>query len=361
MAANDTLTAVAENQTLTAVRGLLVGHWTDQEAATGCTAVLCPAGAAAGVDVRGGAPGTRETDVLRPTTLADRVHGILLGGGSAFGLAAADGVMRLLEERGHGFDVGVARVPLVPAAVVFDLAVGRADVRPDAAAGYAAAAAATGAPVERGCVGAGTGAAVGHALGREWATKSGLGSAAVRVPGGPTVAALAAVNAYGDVIDPESGKVVAGARAAAGGFADAAALLRAGTVAWIAAALAAHDDAGDTSGTAGPATASGAAPTAHTVIGVVATDAVLSKPECTRLALMAHDGLARAVRPAHTMVDGDTIFGLATGTLGAGADVSVLGALAAEAFARAVLDAVCSATSLAGLPCAAECAAPAPR
>jgi L-aminopeptidase/D-esterase-like protein len=350
------------NDTLTAVGGLLVGHWTDQEAATGCTAVLCPAGAAAGVDVRGGAPGTRETDVLRPTTLADRVHGILLGGGSAFGLAAADGVMRHLEEAGHGFDVGVARVPLVPAAVIFDLAVGRADVRPDVASGYAAAATATTAPVERGCVGAGTGAAVGHALGREWATKSGLGSAAVRVPGGPTVAALAAVNAYGDVVDPESGKVVAGARAAAGGFADAAALLRAGAVAQIAAALAAHDDAGDgddTRGTAGSATAPGAAvPTSHTVIGVAATDAVLSKSECARLALMAHDGLARAVSPAHTMVDGDTIFGLATGKLGVGADVSVLGALAAEVFAAAVLDAVRSATSLAGLPCAAEWAPP---
>jgi L-aminopeptidase/D-esterase-like protein len=332
---------VAENQTLTAVRGLLVGHWTDPEAATGCTAVLCPAGATAGVDVRGGAPGTRETDVLRPTTLADRVHGVLLGGGSAYGLAAADGIMRFLEERGHGFDVGVARVPLVPGAVIFDLAVGRPDLRPDTAAGYAAASAATPDAVARGCVGAGTGAAVGHALGHERTIKSGLGSAAVRVPGGPVVAALAVVNAYGDVIDPESGAVIAGPRAAAGGFADTAALLRSGEVRQIAAAL------------SGPTEAS----PGHTVICVVATDARLSKPECTRLALMAHDGLARSVRPSHTMVDGDTIFGLATGELGEGADVSVLGALAAEALAAAILDAVRSATGLAGLPSATEWAA----
>jgi len=363
----------AGNNTLTAVDGLLVGHWTDLDAATGCTAVLCPRGAAAGVAVVGGAPGTRETDAVQPTTLVDRVHGVVLSGGSAYGLAVADGVMRWLEEEGHGVDVGVARVPIVPAAVIFDLAVGRPDVRPGSEAGYSAAAAASAAPVARGCVGAGTGAAVGHALGREWVTKSGLGSAAVRVPGGPVVAAIAVVNAYGDVIDPASRSVVAGARVAsaqassgtgvaAGGFADTAALLRSGALSQIAGALAAgppHSEATSRGADARPAetarSASVDAPGAsHTVIGVVATDARLGKADSSRVALMAHDGLARVVSPAHTMVDGDTIFALATGTTGAQHDVSVIGALAAEAFAAAVLDAVRSATSLAGLPSAAD-------
>lgn len=354
------------NDTITAVGGIIAGHWTDREAATGCTAILCPTGAVVGVDVRGGAPGTRETDVARPTVNAQVVHGVLLGGGSAFGLAAADGVMRWLEERSCGFDVGVAHVPLVPSAVIYDLAVGRADVRPDAAAGYAACEAASKRPLESGCVGAGTGAAVGHAGGTPLSTKSGLGTATLRLPGGPVVAAVTAVNAFGDVVDPASSRIVAGARAAAGGFADTAARIRAGELRDIAGALTRGSGAGfgcEPGGAAG----AGAATAPHTVIGVVATDAPLTKPQATRLALMAHDGLARTIRPAHTMLDGDTIFALATGTWpdaaggGAGADgqaevpdVSVLGALAADAFALAVLDAVRSATSLAGLPSAAD-------
>jgi len=367
------------NDTVTAVDGIIAGHWTDREAATGCTVILCPQGAAVGVDVRGGAPGTRETDVARPTMNAAVVHGVLLSGGSAFGLAAGDGVMRWLEERSCGFDVGVAHVPLVPGAVIYDLAVGSADVRPDAAAGYAACEAASQRPLERGCVGAGTGAAVGHAGGTPLATKSGLGSAALRLPGGPVVAAVTAVNAFGDVFDPASGAVLAGARAAAGGFADTAARIRAGELRDIAGALTRGSGAGfgcQPAGTAG----AGAATAPHTVIGVVATDALLTKPQAARLALMAHDGLARTIRPAHTMLDGDTIFALATGmwpdAVGANGparvpgadgeagprtggqaeipDVSVLGALAADAFALAVLDAVGSAASLAGLPSAAD-------
>jgi len=389
------------NDTITAVPGLLAGHWTDREAATGCTVILCPRGATVGIDVRGGAPGTRETDVARPTMNAQVIHGVLLGGGSAFGLAAADGVMRWLEERDCGFDVGVAHVPLVPAAVVYDLAVGRADVRPDAAAGYAACEAASERPLESGCVGAGTGAAVGHAGGTPLATKSGLGSAALRLPGGPVVAAVTAVNAFGDVLDPATGVIVAGARAEGGGFADTAARIRAGELRDIAGALTRGSGAGygcEPDGTAagGPhgtaagrpngatrgrpnGAAPGRATAPHTVIGVVATDATLTKAQAARLALMAHDGLARTISPAHTMLDGDTIFALATGTwkdgdpaagsagrgaagvpmagadgAAADADVSVLGALAADAFALAVLDAVRSATSLAGLPCAAD-------
>ena len=215
----------ADNQTLTLVTGLEVGHWTDLEAATGCTVVLCgPDGAVAGVDVRGSAPGTRETDLLAPLNLIERVHAVLLTGGSAFGLDAAGGAMRWLEERRLGCDMGVCRVPLVSAAVLFDLGVGRADVRPGATAGYAACEAASSAAVQRGSVGAGTGATVGKVLGRERATKGGIGCAAVRLGGGAVIAALVAVNAGGDVIEPESGEVVAGARGDDGRYVRAARL-----------------------------------------------------------------------------------------------------------------------------------------
>jgi len=349
---------VKGNDTITAVPGIVAGHWTDLDAATGCTAVLCPEGAVVGVDVRGGSPGTRETDLARPTANAPGVHGVMLCGGSAFGLACADGAMRWLEERGRGFDVGVAVVPLVPAAVIFDLAVGSADRRPDAEAGYAACAAASGGTLARGCVGAGTGAAVGHACGTPMATKSGLGSAVLRVPDGPTVGAAAVVNAFGDVRDPQTGEIVAGARAEGGGFADTAARIRDGELRDVAGEFARDESA------------SRGVP--HTVIGVVATDARLSKAQVARLATCAHDGLARTIRPAHTMLDGDTVFALATGRLGATqdgsgakrgdaggphavdgcADVSALSALAADVFAAAILDSVRSASSLAGLPSA---------
>jgi L-aminopeptidase/D-esterase-like protein len=310
---------------LTDVAGLTVGHWTDLEAATGCTVVVCgEEGAVAGVEVRGSAPGTRETDLLDPVNAVQRVHAVLIGGGSAFGLDAASGVMRWLEAHGRGVEVGPLRVPIVPAAVLFDLAVGRPDVRPDAAAGEAACEAASAAPEAQGCVGAGTGATVGKMFGFERATKSGLGSASIRLAGGVTVGALVAVNAAGDVIDPARGCVVAGPRLPEGGFAR--------TSDWLCERQA-EIGIGDS-----------------TTLAVVATDAVLTKVEATKVARMAHDGLARTIDPVHTMLDGDTVFALATGAAGVPADVTTVGAAGATALARAVLAAVREATSLAGVP-----------
>ena len=310
------------NDSITDVPGILVGHAQDDSALTGCTAVLCPKGAVAGVDQRGGAPGTRETDLLRPLHRVEKVHGILLTGGSAFGLDAAGGVMRYLEERGVGFDVGVARVPIVPAAVIFDLAIGRADVRPDAAMAYQACLKATTAPVIEGSSGAGTGATVGKILGMRNATKSGVGSASVELIDGLCVGALAVVNALGDVIDPHTGDIIAGARSEYG-FADTLKVMQ---------------------NLLKPSPTS----TNNTVIGVVATNAKLSKEEANKVAQMTQDGLARAVRPAHTMDDGDTIFALATGTHATSdRDFTTIGALAAEVMADAIVRA---ATQSAGLP-----------
>ena len=310
---------------LTDVDGLAVGHWTDERAATGCTVVLCDGeGAVAGVDVRGAAPGTRETDLLDPVNAVQRVHAVVIAGGSAFGLDAAGGVMRWLEAHGRGVEVGPLRVPIVPAAVLFDLPVGRPDVRPDAAAGEAACEAASTAPVPQGSVGAGTGATVGKFAGFERAVKSGIGSSGQRLSGGVAVGALAAVNAAGDVVDPASGAVVAGPRRDGGGF------LRSRD--W----LQEHD----------PRIGVGQ----NTTLAVVATDAVLTKPEVALVARMAHDGLARAIDPVHTMLDGDTVFALATGASGQRADVTVVGTAAASVLAAAVLAAVREATSLAGVP-----------
>ena len=317
------------NGTLTDVLGLSVGHWTDREAATGCTVVLCDGeGAVAGVDVRGSAPGTRETDLLDPVNAVQRIHAVLIGGGSAFGLDACGGVMRWLEARGRGVEVGPVRVPLVCGAVLFDLPVGRADVRPGAAAGAAACDAASTAAVPQGSVGAGTGATVGKMLGFERATKSGLGTASLRLAGGVTVAALVAVNAAGDVVDPASGAVLAGPRLPGGGFVRTSEWLRE------------H--------------ASAIGLGANTTLAVVATDALLTKPEATKMAQMAHDGLARTIDPVHTMLDGDTVFALATGAAGAAGDVTTIGAAAATALAQAVLAAVRTATGLAGVPAVSE-------
>lgn len=311
------------------MRGLCVGHWTDRKAATGCTVVLCDGdGAVAGVDVRGSAPGTRETDLLDPVNAVQRIHAVLIGGGSAFGLDACGGVMRWLEARGRGVEIGALRVPLVCGAVLFDLAVGRADVRPDAAAGEAACDAATRAAVPQGSVGAGTGATVGKMLGLERVTKSGLGSSSLRLADGVTVGALVAVNAAGDVVDPASGAVIAGPRLPDGGFER--------TTGWL------REHA--------PAIGIGA----HTTLAVVATDAVLAKTEAAKMAQMAHDGLARAIDPVHTMLDGDTVFALSTGAAGVAMDVTTIGAAAATALAQAVLAAVRAATGLAGIPSVAE-------
>jgi L-aminopeptidase/D-esterase-like protein len=296
---------------LTSVPGIRVGHWTHPSGRTGCTVVLCPPGTIGGVDVRGPAPGTRETDLLRPGTLVEEVHAVLLSGGSAFGLAAADGVMRYLAEQGIGFAAGVARVPIVPAAVLFDLTEAE-PLYPDAAAGYAAAAAATAAAPAEGSVGAGAGAMVGRILGPSGAMKGGIGTAALRVAG-EIVAALVAVNALGDIVDPESGLIRAGARQPDGSFLRTTAALL--------------------------GMAPFTPPFAHTCIGVVATSAPLDKAQACRLASTAHDGLARAVRPAHTMFDGDTLFALSTAGQQARVAAPVLAALA-EAAATVVAQAV---------------------
>ena len=313
---------------ITDVPGIKVGHATNLEALTGCTVVLCEDGAVGGVDQRGGAPGTRETDALYPMHLVQRAHAVVLSGGSAFGLDSATGVVRYLEERGVGFDTRVAKVPIVPAAVLFDLSFGDPKVRPDAAMGYAACQAANDGPVAEGNVGAGTGATVGKILGLGQAMKSGLGTASIHLGGGLLVGAIVAVNALGDVIDPNTGKTLAGARALVGGetFVDTLAVMKT-----LVGKAALHF-----------------AERGNTVIGVVATNARLSKEETNVVARMADDGLARAIRPAHTMLDGDTIFALATGSKKA--DVNTVGAYAAEVMAAAIVRAVKAAEGVGGLP-----------
>lgn len=312
--------------TLTQVPGFTVGHATRED--TGCTVVLCPPNTVGGVDQRGGAPGTRETDLLRPTHMVQHVHAVFLTGGSAFGLAVGDGVMSYLEEHEVGYETPVARVPIVPGAVLFDLDVGDPLSRPTAQMGYLACQQATPDPVEQGSVGAGTGAKVGGMLGKQFATKGGLGSASIELSDGIIVAALVAVNASGDVID-ENGQILAGVRQPPEGkrFANSLQLMQ--TMA---------------SGNAGQ----------NTVIGVVATNAKLNKEETNKMASMAQNGIARAVRPAHTPFDGDTIFGLASGTHPA--NLTVIGAYAAEMMAQAVRNGIRHATSIDGIPTAQDLA-----
>jgi len=331
---------------LTAVTGIKVGHHTLTERPTGCTVILTEAGAVAGVDVRGGAPGTRETDLLNPVNMVQKVHAIVLAGGSAFGLDSASGVMRYLEEKGVGFDAFVAKVPIVPAAILFDLGVGGSPkIRPTAECGYAAAQAATDGPVPEGSVGAGAGATVGKTGGPARSMKAGIGSAAITLPNGLVVAALVAVNAVGDIIDPATGRVVAGVRNPDGkGFADARILVRSG-------ALGRRDPDFDRKKPGADATPR---PGENTTIGVVATNAVLTKVEATKVAQMAHDGYARAISPVHTPGDGDTIFALATGTFAGEGNASLVGALAAEVMADAIVRAATQATGLPGIPAARD-------
>lgn len=322
---------------ITDVAGIRVGHVTNRVGGTGCTVVLCPGGAVGGVDVRGAAPGTRETDLLRPGNLVQQVHGILLSGGSAFGLDAAAGVMRYLEEQGVGYETRVAKVPIVPAAILFDLAVGDAAARPGADDGYRACQLATAGNVEEGTVGAGTGCTVGKSLGMERAVKGGIGTASRALSGGIYVGAIMAVNAFGDVVDPASGQTVAGPRHIEGrGFFRTADVL-----------------------TLGRERVLGVSPDpipTNTTIGVVATNARLSKEQVNRLAQMAHDGLSWAVRPAHTMGDGDLIFGLATGELATDHTLTVLGTAAAECVAEAIVRGIRKASGLHGIPAVAELA-----
>ena len=320
------------------VPGVLVGHDTDLDAATGCTVVRFVPSALGAVDVRGGAPATRETDLLDPMCMMDQVHALVLTGGSAFGLDAASGVARLLEREGVGFDTGVARVPIVPAAALFDLGIGRADMRPDAASGERALRAASGGPVEQGSVGAGTGATVGKLAGPSVMMKGGLGSASARTPDGFVVGALVAVNAIGDVYDPATGQIVAGARSPLGDG-------------WLATDLPALAMAAE-------ATPQEPFPGAHTTLAVIATDAPFSKAGLTKIAQMAHDGLARAIRPAHTPFDGDIVFVCSTAARpapeGSSRQIALVGALSADTLVRAVLKAVRLAAGLHGVPAARD-------
>jgi L-aminopeptidase/D-esterase-like protein len=323
-----------DRSAITDVAGIEVGHFTDPRRPTGCTVVIAREGAIAGVDVRGAAPGTRETDQLAPTNLVDRVHGILLAGGSAWGLDAATGVVRWLEEQGVGFPVGPVLLPIVPGAVLFDLLVGDATIRPDAAAGYGACESASASAPAAGNVGGGAGAVVGKIFGIERAMKGGIGTASVTVDG-VTVGALIACNALGDVIDPQSGLPIAGARTTDGkALVDTRrALLR---------------------GEAPKPLLAGT----NTTIGVIATDAVITKAQASRLATMGHDGLARSINPVHTMSDGDTLFALGTGRAGKSPGMMVLGTMAAEVVALAVVRAVRAARSITAgklyLPAAAD-------
>lgn len=311
--------------TITDVPGIRVGHYTDPVAVTGCTVVLTPEGAVAGVDVRGAAPGTRETDLLRPLNLIQEAHAVVLSGGSAYGLAAADGVMDWLEEQGAGYPVGVGVVPIVASAILFDLAIGDPNVRPRPEHGYQACTAAHAAAPTEGSVGAGTGATVGKALGQEKAVKGGLGCAS-RSVGDYTVGALVAVNALGSIIDAESGHLIAGPRAPDGiGFLDSVDIL---------------------AKAAGPV---GVSPLRNTTLAVVATDAPLTKEQANKLAQMAHDGLAMTIRPAHTMFDGDVVFALSTGKSDPVSDVTPFGAVAARALSSAIVKAICQASSLGGV------------
>jgi L-aminopeptidase/D-esterase-like protein len=318
----------AVNKGLTDVAGVKVGHVTLDARPTGCTVVLTEGGAVGGVDVRGAAPGTRETDLLNPVNTVSQVHAIVLSGGSAFGLAAADGVMRFLEERRVGYQVGTVRVPIVVGAILFDLGIGDARIRPDAECGYRAAVSASDGTVTEGDVGAGAGATVGKLLGRTRAMKGGIGTASVVLRDGLVVAALVAVNAAGDVIDPATGQVVAGARAEDGRTpVDVRRLIRTDTLRQARAAE-------------------------NSTIGVVATNARLTKAQATKVAQMSHDGLARAIQPVHTPSDGDTMFSLATGHWGGEPDVLTIGALAADVTAEAILRAVRASKGLPGLPSA---------
>ncbi len=325
------------------VPGIRVGHAQNMEALTGCTVVLCDEGAVGGVDQRGGAPGTRETDLLHPVHLVEHVNAVVLAGGSAFGLDAASGVMRYLEERDVGFDTQIARIPIVPTAILYDLAVGDAQVRPDAAMGYQACLNASSHRPAEGNVGAGTGATVGKILGMGQAMKGGIGTASVEIGPGVVVGAIIAVNCYGDVVDPSNGQILAGVRTADPGS------LRIGAPGYFADTLQVMKSLmGHTS--------FGFATRQHTVIGVVATNARLSKEEANKVAQMAQAGVARTVRPTHTMLDGDTLFAVATGKLRA--DVNIIGAFAAEVTSQAILRAVRTAEPVAGLAALSELPSP---
>lgn len=310
---------------LTDIAGLQVGHFTDSRRPTGCTVVLTGAGTIAGVDVRGSAPGTRETELLSPHNMIQAIHAVVLSGGSAFGLESATGVVQYLEEKGIGYPTASGPVPIVPAAILYDLGLGDASIRPDRQAGYQACQNASRAPVEEGNVGAGAGATVGKLLGRQLAMKGGLGSASLKV-GELVVAAVAAVNALGDVVNPENGEILAGARGPDGRtLANISKVLRQGPLEKLRQLN--H----------------------NTTLGVVATNAAFDKASMYKIAQMSHNGLARSVRPAHLPHDGDTIFALSTAKL-QGWDLGQVGALAADVMALAVVRSALKARGIPGFP-----------
>ena len=309
------------------VPGIKIGHYTDKDNITGCTVVLCEQGAVAGVDISGSAPGTRETELLRPGKLVEKIQAVILSGGSAFGLDTATGVMRYLEERGFGHETSAGKVPIVPAAIIYDLNIGNSKARPGASEGYEACLAATDGEVTEGCVGAGTGAAVGKILGIERATKSGLGIANYRIRDGIIVAALVVVNAFGDVIDPKTGEIIAAPRYPSGGFISTVEILKKGEF------------------------IKGTLPF-NTIIGIVATNAQLNKEQTNRLAQVAGAGIARAVNPCHTPYDGDVLFTLSLGQKKG--DFMTLAALAAEVVSAAILRGVLQAESMGGIPAARD-------
>ncbi len=315
---------------ITDVDGIKVGHFTDSRKPTGCTVILYERGAVAGVDVRGSAPGTRETDLLKPTNLVDKVNAIVLSGGSAFGLEAATGVMRYLEEHDAGYVTAAGKVPIVPAAILYDLNVGDPKIRPNADAGYRACINAKGGTFEEGSVGAGAGATIGK-IGGGRPMKGGVGTSSIKLGNGLVVGAIVAVNCVGDVIDPRTGKIVAGARTADGkNFLNIIDAYRSGR------------------GTASPGQ--------NTTIGVVATNARFDKTQMTKIAEMAHDGMARAINPTHTPSDGDTLFAMSTGMSTVIPNLTAIGALAAEAVSEAILRAVMKAKSVPGFPSYSEIA-----
>ncbi|WP_289136006.1 P1 family peptidase [uncultured Brevibacillus sp.] len=311
------------NGTIIDVPGVKVGHAQNEEALTGCSVIILDQPSVCGVDVRGSAPGTRETDLLDPVNLVNSVHAICLSGGSAYGLDAATGVMQYLEEQGIGLEVGFGVVPIVPAAVLFDLAVGEYRIRPDRAMGFEAAAAANREDCPQGNIGAGSGASVGKLNGFDHAMKSGLGSASISLPNGLVVGALVAVNAVGHVVEPQTGEILAGPRDEKGQIQDSVEMMKAREFSPI-------------------------PPGTNTTIAVVASNATFTKAEAKKVAQMAHDGLARTIRPIHTMFDGDTIFAVATG--GIETSVDLVGTLSADALAEAVVRAVKSAAAAGGLP-----------
>ena len=309
---------------ITDVDGIKVGHFTDSRRPTGCTVILYERGAVAGVDVRGSAPGTRETDLLKPTNLVDKVNAIVLAGGSAFGLETATGVMRYLEEHDAGFATAGGKVPIVPAAILYDLTVGDGKIRPNADSGYKACTSAKSGSIEEGSVGAGAGATVGKLAGGK-PMKGGIGTSSIKLSNGLVVGAIVAVNCVGDVVDPKTGKIVAGARTADGkSFLNIVDALRTGRVV--------------------------AQPGQNTTIGVVATNARFDKTQMTKIAEMSHDGMARAINPTHTPSDGDTLFAMSTGTSAVTPNLTAIGALAAEAVSEAILRAVMKAKSVPGFP-----------